>query len=138
MWGGFRPHFHFIYLYLYLKSLISPVGWVHVLFYIMLYSLIDMYNVTIMTWFPMLCHYMCIGNCRCIWECTSYHWNSSVYILIFEVLHIAYLSMGPCSHRLTFEPRCRSTFKPKWWWYIFDNPVYIRLSVEVLGLICLY
>ena len=44
---------------------------------------------------------------------------------------IAYLSMGPCSHRLTFEPRCRSTLnKPKWWWYIFDNPVYIRLSVK--------
>ena len=37
----------FIYLYLYLKSLISPVGWVHVLCYIILYSLIDMYNVTI-------------------------------------------------------------------------------------------
>ena len=50
---------------------------------------------------------------------------------------IAYLSMSPCSHRLTFEPRCRSTFEPKLWRFIFDTPVYIRLSVEVLDLICL-
>ena len=35
------------YEHLHLKSLISPVGWVHVLCYIMLYSKIDMYNVTI-------------------------------------------------------------------------------------------
>ena len=32
---------HTFVLYLYLKSLISPVGWVHVLCYIMLHSIIN-------------------------------------------------------------------------------------------------